>query len=58
MAICPSCHTMDKNFFAPQCHACNEPIGFFEQCFISLAYNVTVILTLWGMYHLVKWLIW
>jgi len=55
MSMCPACQTMDKNFFAPQCHACNEPIGFFEQCFISLAYNVTVLATLWGCWVLFKY---
>ena len=50
MSICPNCHTMDKNFFAPKCHACNTPVGFFEQCFISLTYNVTLVLTLVGMW--------
>ena len=56
MSICPNCHTMDKNFFAPKCHACNTPVGFFEQCFISLTYNVTLVLTLVGMWYLFKWM--
>jgi hypothetical protein len=36
MSFCPKCHQTDKNFFAPQCHNCNEPVGFLEQCAHSL----------------------
>ena len=39
MAICPHCHTTDKNFFAPRCHACNSDTGFFEQVFFSTFYS-------------------
>jgi hypothetical protein len=38
MAMCPNCHTPDKNFFAGQCHACNSEIGFIEQCIVSLIF--------------------
>jgi hypothetical protein len=51
MAICPHCHTTDKNFFAPRCHACNSDTGFFEQVFFSTFYGavqiVTVIFIFW-----------
>jgi hypothetical protein len=36
MAFCPKCHTTDKGFWAPKCHACNSPVGFIEQCIYSL----------------------
>jgi len=38
MAMCPNCHTADKNFWAGQCHACNSEIGFIEQCIVSLIF--------------------
>jgi hypothetical protein len=53
MAICPNCHTMDKGFFAPKCHACNTPVGFFEQILMSFLYNATIVI---GFLFLV-WLI-
>jgi hypothetical protein len=58
MAICPECHTMDKNFFAPKCHACNTPVGFINQCIVSLMYNVVFFGTLYLMWLLVKYLFW
>ena len=45
MAICPHCHTNDKNFFAPRCHACNSDIGFLEQVFFSVFYGTVQIAT-------------
>jgi uncharacterized protein (DUF983 family) len=44
MSICPHCHQMDKNFFAPQCHNCNEHVGFFQQCSASIVYTTVNIL--------------
>ena len=43
MAICPYCQTHDKNFFAGKCHACNTPVGFFEQVFTSLVWTATYV---------------
>jgi hypothetical protein len=53
MAICPHCHVMDKNFFAPKCHACNTPVGFFEQVFASLLFNTVVL----GGFVFILWLV-
>ena len=51
MSICPECHTLDKNFFAPKCHACNTEVGFLMQCAASLVYTATwavgIIFLLW-----------
>ena len=55
MAICINCHTMDKSFFAPRCHACNEESGFFEQIWASLIYNVTILFGCWLAYKVVWW---
>ena len=49
MAVCPNCHTKDKNFFAGQCHACNSQIGFIEQCIISLVWTVTEVAVVVGI---------
>ena len=38
MAICPECFELDKNFWAPRCHHCNQSIGFFRQLFYQLFY--------------------
>ena len=56
MAVCPNCHTMDKNFFAGQCHACNSEIGFIEQCVISLVWTVTQITVTVGLIYFLWWL--
>jgi|SaaInl59LU_5_DNA_1037362.scaffolds.fasta_scaffold10560_5 uncharacterized protein (DUF983 family) len=40
MAVCPNCHQMDKNFFAPLCHNCNTHVGFWEQVAHSLLFTV------------------
>ena len=57
MSLCPNCHQMDKNFFAPQCHNCNEYVGFIEQCVHSLLWTVTyvstVILVMYLVYKLI-----
>ena len=45
MSVCPNCHQMDKNFFAPQCHNCNEHVGFMEQCVHSLIWTVVPFIT-------------
>ena len=44
MAICPECFVKDKEFWAPRCHACNQPIGFWQQCFSSWIYGTTTLL--------------
>ena len=54
MAICPECHTKDKPFWAPRCHACNSYIGFWYQLFGQLAYLLPQVLFLWFLW----WLIW
>jgi hypothetical protein len=54
MAICPNCHTPDKNFFAPACHACNEQIPLIQQIIVSLIFlsvkAVFVIAMLWFLF--------
>ena len=47
MAICPECHTRDKPFFAPRCHACNSEIGFWYQLLGSYVATATTILGFW-----------
>jgi len=47
MAICINCHTTDKGFFAPRCHACNEECGFWLQVLSSLVYNTSFLLGMW-----------
>ena len=49
MAICPECHTTDKPFFAPRCHACNSEIGFWYQLLASYVATATTILGFWFM---------
>ncbi len=53
MAICPKCHTMDKNFFAGKCHACNSGVGFFEQIVHSIAFC----LAFGGVIYFAGWLV-
>ena len=53
MAICPECFTMDKSFFAPRCHACNQRIGFLHQVIEQLLY-VTV--ALGGFILIMMWI--
>jgi hypothetical protein len=55
MAFCPNCHQMDKNFFAPQCHNCNEHVGFLEQCAHSLIVTVVPWIVV-GIFFTVIWL--
>jgi hypothetical protein len=59
MSICPHCHQMDKNFFAPICHNCNNPVGFIEQCVHSLLYTVVLILSViffgWALIKMIGW---
>lgn len=54
MAICPNCHTPDKNFFAPACHACNEQIPLIQQIIVSLIFfsvkALFVIAMLWFLF--------
>ena len=51
MSVCMHCHTMDKNFFAPICHACNNETGFLMQCAFSLMWTVvTVTVAITGVY--------
>ena len=54
MAICPSCQTQDKNFFAPRCHACNSDIGFIEQVFFSVFYGVVQIATVAFLFYVIS----
>ena len=55
MALCPNCHQMDKNFFAPRCHNCNTEVGFGEQVAHSLVYTVvTWTVMIGGMYLIYK----
>ena len=54
MAVCPNCHQMDKNFFAPQCHNCNEQVGFWEQVGHSLLFTVVS----YGVMALGMYIIW
>ena len=53
MAICPECQTLDKNFFAYRCHACNQEIGFFRQL---LWQTVFVLGTLIAFVALIAWI--
>ena len=57
MAICINCHTMDKGFFAPRCHACNEECGFLEQVLASTIYNTVYIGGMIGVFYFILWLI-
>ena len=54
MAVCPECHTPDKNFFAPRCHACNSEIPLIQQIIVSLIFfsvkAVFVIAMLWFLF--------
>ena len=43
MSVCPNCQKKDKEFFAPQCHNCNEHVGFIEQCIHSIIWTVVPI---------------
>jgi hypothetical protein len=45
MAVCPHCHQMDKNFFAPRCHNCNQPVDMGEQFVHSTIWTVVPPLT-------------
>jgi hypothetical protein len=45
MSVCPNCHKMDKNFFAPLCHNCNTLVGFVEQCVHSLIWTFVPVFT-------------
>ena len=57
MAVCINCHTMDKGFFAPRCHACNEECGFLLQCAASMVATVVYFgVQLLGLFF-VFWLI-
>lgn len=56
MAICINCHTTDKGFFAPRCHACNEECGFLMQCLASLVYTVTYVGATLGLIYFILWL--
>jgi hypothetical protein len=56
MAVCPNCHVHDKNFFAGKCHACNTPVGFIEQCVISLVWTVTQFTVTFGIMYFLWWL--
>ena len=56
MSVCPNCHQMDKNFFAPQCHNCNAYVGFWEQCVHSLIWTVVppiVVIAVLGILYLI-----
>ena len=53
MAICPECQTLDKNFFAYRCHACNQEIGFLRQLAWQTAY-VTFVLV--GFVAIISWI--
>jgi hypothetical protein len=57
MAICINCHTTDKGFFAPRCHACNEECSFLMQCAASLVWTLTYIITTLGLMWLIVWLL-
>lgn len=58
MAICPACHTPDKNFFAPQCHACNEEIPLMQQILVSLIFLIIKGLgALFVLWFLFVWLL-
>lgn len=58
MAICPACHTLDKNFFAPQCHACNEEIPLMQQILVSLIFLIIKGLgALFVLWFLFVWLL-
>jgi hypothetical protein len=54
MAICPHCHTTDKNFFAPRCHACNSDVGFIEQVFFSTFYGAVQLFALVVIFYILK----
>jgi hypothetical protein len=58
MALCPNCHKMDKEFFAPRCWNCNTEVGFGEQVAHSLVYTlITWAVTIGGallIYFLLK----
>ena len=54
MSFCPKCQQLDKNFFAAQCHNCNEHVGFFEQVIASTLYTLFSVLGV----ILGGWLLW
>jgi hypothetical protein len=55
MALCINCHTTDKGFFAPRCHACNEECGFLLQCATSIVATGTyLVATLVILYFIGK----
>lgn len=50
MAVCPECFELDKNFWAPRCHHCNQSIGFFRQLLYQMVY-------VFGSLWLVFWIL-
>lgn len=57
MAICPDCHSPDKNFFAPRCHNCNAEITMWEQIGVSLIFfTVKALGGLFVLWFLFVWL--
>ena len=57
MAICINCHTTDKGFFAPRCHACNEECSFLMQCAASLLFTTVYVGTTIGLMWLIFWIL-
>ena len=43
MAFCVSCHTLEKQFFAPRCSECNVETGFLMQCLGSIVYTTAYV---------------
>jgi|TARA_B110000971_G_scaffold135049_1_gene138115 hypothetical protein len=55
MSVCPNCHKKDKEFFAPLCHNCNEPVGFGEQIAHSLIWTlVPPMIAIFGMWFVIE----
>jgi len=50
MAICAHCHTMDKSFFAPVCHACNNYTPFLHQVWYSTLFTTVVLGGFFGFF--------
>jgi len=57
MALCPNCHKMDKEFFAPKCWNCNTEVGFWEQVSHSLVYTIVTWGTVIGLVFLAVYLL-
>ena len=55
MAVCINCHTTDKGFFAPRCHACNQECSFLVQCVASIVWTATYVGSMLGLFYFILW---